>query len=80
MLVAVLTVVVSGRCMLLRLLVLPMRVMVSRLQVVVGGRVMVRGGLQVMLDGRVFVLLCHSLVLRQGIWNRDASSNGCAAR
>jgi hypothetical protein len=48
--------------------------------VVVGGRVMVCGGLQVMLNGRVFVLLCHSLVLRQEIWKRDASSNGCAAR
>jgi hypothetical protein len=63
MLVAMLTMLVSRRRVLLGLLVLPVRMMVGRLLVVVCGDVMVCGGLPVMLDGRVFVRLCHGLVL-----------------
>ena len=60
--VAMLTMLVSRRGVLPGLLVLPMRVMVGRLMVMVRGGVVVRGGLMVMLDGRMF-LLCHGLVL-----------------
>jgi hypothetical protein len=62
--VALLTVVVSRRRVLLGLLVLPVGVMVGRLQVMVRGGVMVCGGLSVMLDRRVLGLLCHGLVLQ----------------
>jgi len=65
MLVAVLTMMVSRCRMLFGFLVLPVGMMVGRLQVMVCGRVMVRGGLMVMLDRRVFGLLCHGLVLRK---------------
>ena len=61
--VAVLAVLVSRRRVLLGLLVLPMGVIVGRLQVMVRGGVMVCGGLTVMLDGRVFGVLCYGLVL-----------------
>jgi hypothetical protein len=64
--VTVLTMIVSRRRMLLGLVVLPMGMMMGRLQVMVCGRVMVCGGLTVMLDGRVFLRLCHDLVLLQG--------------
>jgi hypothetical protein len=40
-----------------------MPVMVSRLQMMMRGGVMMSGGLMVMLDGRVFGLFCHGLVL-----------------
>ena len=65
--VAMLTVVVSRRRVLLGLLVLPVGVMVGRLQVMVRGGVMMCGRLPVMLDGRVFGLLCHGHLLLQGI-------------
>jgi hypothetical protein len=65
MLVAVLAMFVSRRRVLLGLLMLAMGVVVGRLQVMVRRRVMVCGGLHVMLDGRVFVLLCHGRVLLQ---------------
>jgi hypothetical protein len=67
--VTVLTVMVSRRRMLLGLVVLPMRVMMGRLQVMVCGGVMVRGGLMMMLHGRVFLWLCHDLVLLRGLVN-----------
>ena len=73
MLVAVLTVFVSRRGVLLGLLMLTVGVVVSRLQVMVRGRVMVCGGLHVMFDRRVFVLLCHGCVLLQKLWNLGAS-------
>jgi hypothetical protein len=57
---------VSRRGVLLGLLMLAMSVVVGRLQVMVRGRVMVGGGLHVMLDGRMFVLLCHGCVLLHG--------------
>ena len=65
MLVAVLTVFVSRRRVLLGLLMLAMGVVVGRLQVMVRGRVMVCGGLHVILDGRVLALLGHGWVLLQ---------------
>jgi hypothetical protein len=61
--VAMLTVVVSRCRVFLGFLVLPVRVMVGCLQVMVRSGVMVCGGLPVMLDRRVFGLLCHGLVL-----------------
>jgi hypothetical protein len=61
--VAMLTVLVSRRRVFLGLLVLTVGVMVGCLQVMVRGGVMVCGGLSVMLDRRVFGLLCHGLVL-----------------
>jgi hypothetical protein len=62
----VLTMLVSRRRMLLGLIVLPVGVMLSRLQVMVRSGVMVCGGLTVMLDGRVFRWFCHGLALLQG--------------
>jgi hypothetical protein len=62
--------VVSRRRMLLGFLVLPVRMMVGRLQMMVCGGVMVRGGVMVMLGGRVFGLLCHGCVLPRGIRGR----------
>jgi hypothetical protein len=64
MLVAMLTMGVSRRRVLLGFLVLPVRVMVGRLQMMVCGRVMVCGGIMVMFDSRMFGLLCHGIVLR----------------
>jgi hypothetical protein len=58
-----LTVVVSRCRVFLGLVVLPVGVVVGCLQVMVRGGVMVCGGLPVMLDCRVFGLLCHGLVL-----------------
>jgi hypothetical protein len=60
--VAVLAVMVGRRRVPLGVLVLAVGMMVGRLQVMVGRRVMVQGGLVVMLDGRMYVLLCHDLV------------------
>jgi hypothetical protein len=57
--VAVLAVRVGRRRVLLGLLVLPVGVMVRRLQVVMGRRVVVRRRRHVMLDGRMLVLLWH---------------------
>jgi hypothetical protein len=61
--VAMLGVVGSRRRMLLGLVVLPVRVMVSRLQVMVRSGVMVCSGQPMMLDGWVLDLLCHVGVL-----------------
>jgi hypothetical protein len=58
-LVAVLTVRVRRRRVLPGLVVLPVGVMVCRLQVVMGRRVVVRRRRGVMLDGRVLLLLCQ---------------------
>jgi hypothetical protein len=58
-----LTVLVSGCRVSLRLLVLPVGVMVGRLQVMVRGGVMVGSGLPVLLDRQMFGLLWHGLVL-----------------
>jgi hypothetical protein len=70
--VAMLAVFVSRRRVLLGLLVLSVGVMVGCLQVMVRGGMMVCGGLPVMLDRRVFGLLCHGLVLLQGFGKRRA--------
>jgi len=59
MLSAVLTVGMGRGGMLFGLVVLPMRVMVRRLQMVVRSRVVVARSRQVMLDSRVLVL-CHA--------------------
>jgi hypothetical protein len=59
MLVPVLTVRVGGRRVFLGLLVLPVGVMVRRLQVVMCRRMVVGRRHRVVLDGRVLVLLCH---------------------
>jgi hypothetical protein len=59
MLVPVLTVRVGAGRVLLGLLVLSVRVVVRRLQVMVGRRVMMAGGLQVVFDGGVLVLFGH---------------------
>jgi ABC-type transport system involved in cytochrome c biogenesis permease component len=76
--VAMLTVVVSRRRMLLGLVVLPVGMMVSCLQVMVRGSVMVCGGHPVMLDRRVFGLLRHRFVLLEkglGIGGRGAPTH-----
>jgi hypothetical protein len=67
MLVAVLTMIVSRRRVLLGLVVLTVGMMVGRLQVMMSCRMVMCGGLHVMLDGRVFELLWHGLVLLQGL-------------
>jgi hypothetical protein len=59
MFVAVLTVRVGRGRVLLGLLVLPVGVVVRRLQVVVGRRMVVGRGHRVMLDGRMLVLFWH---------------------
>jgi hypothetical protein len=59
MLVPVLTVRVGGGRVFLGLLVLPVRVMVRRLQVVMCRRVVVGRRHRVMLDGRMLGLFCH---------------------
>ena len=61
-----LTMLVSRGRVLLCLLVLPVGVMVGRLMMMVCGSMMVCSGLVVMLDGRVFGLVCHGLVLLDG--------------
>jgi hypothetical protein len=66
--VAVLAVLVSRRRVLLGLFVLPVGVMMGCLQMMVCGSVMVCGSLPMVFDGRVFGLLCHGGVLRQGSW------------
>jgi hypothetical protein len=63
MFVALLTVVVSRRRVLLGFLVLPVGVTVGRVQVVVCSRMMMCCGLLVMLDSRMLGLLCHGIVL-----------------
>jgi hypothetical protein len=63
MLVPMLTVLVRCRRVLLGLLVLPMGVMMGRLMMMVCGSMMVCSGLDVMLYGRVFGLVCHGRVL-----------------
>jgi hypothetical protein len=68
--VAMLTMVVSRCRVLPGLVVLPVGVMVGRLQVVVRGRVMMCSRLIVMLDGWVFGLLCHGCILLQEIEER----------
>jgi hypothetical protein len=70
--VPMLTVLVSCRRMLLGLLVLPVGVMVGRLMMMVCGSVMVRSGLVVVLDSRVFRLVCHGLVLLKGFGETGA--------
>jgi hypothetical protein len=57
---------VSRRRVLLGLLVLPVGVMVGRLMMMVCGSMMVCSSLFMMLDGRVFGLVCHGLVLLKG--------------
>jgi hypothetical protein len=64
--VAVLAVLVGRRRVLLSLLMLAVGVMVRRLEVVVGGGVMARGGQVMMLDSRVLARLCHRAVLLFG--------------
>jgi hypothetical protein len=59
MLVPVVTVRVGRRRVLLRLLVLPVGVMVRRLQVVMSRRMVVGRRHRVVLDGRMLVLLWH---------------------
>ena len=59
MFVAVLTVRVGRRRVLLGLLVLPVGVVMRRLEVVMGGRMVVGRRHRVMLDGRMLVLFCH---------------------
>jgi hypothetical protein len=59
MLVAVLTVRVGRGRVLLGLLVLPVGMVVRRLEVVMGGRMVVRRRHRVMLDGRMLVLFWH---------------------
>ena len=70
--VAMLTMVVSRRGVFLSVLVLPVRVVVGRLQVMMGGRVMMCRGLMVKLDSRMFGLLWHGIVLLSGIGDRWA--------
>jgi hypothetical protein len=70
MLLAMLTMVVSRRRVLLRFLMLPVGMMVGRLQVMVCGRMMVSGSLMMMLNGWVLGLLCHSRGLLQGFRER----------
>jgi hypothetical protein len=72
MFVAMLTMLLSRRRVLLGVLVLPVRVVMGRLQVVMRGRVMMCCGLMVMLDGRMFGLLWHGFVLCSGIGDRWA--------
>src|SRR5262249_23484191 len=66
--VAVFAVLVSRRRVLLGLFVLPVGVMMGRLQMMVCGSVMMCSGLPMVLDGRVFGMLCHGRVLRPGPW------------
>jgi hypothetical protein len=61
--VAILTVVVSHCRVLLGVVMLSVGVIVRCLQMVVRGCVVVCGSLPVMLDSRVFGLLCHGFVL-----------------
>lgn len=65
MLVTVFTMLVGRRRVLLGLLVLPVGVVVGRLQVMMCRRLMVCRGLLVMLDSRVCVLLRHDLALQR---------------
>jgi hypothetical protein len=58
--VAVLAVLVGGSGVLLGLLMLAVAVVVCRLEVVVGGRVVAGGSLVVMLHRRVLVLFGHN--------------------
>jgi hypothetical protein len=74
MLVPMLTVLVSRRRVLLGLLVLPVGVMVGRLMMMVCGSMMVCSGLDVMVDGRVFRLVCHVRSPKSGLWKQ-----GCIA-
>jgi hypothetical protein len=57
--VAMLTVFVGRRGVLLGLVVLAERVVMGRLEVVVGGSLVMGGSLVVMLDGRVLLLTSH---------------------
>jgi hypothetical protein len=63
MLVPLLTMLVSRRRVLLGLLVLPVGVMVGCLMMMVCCSMMACSSLVVMVDGRVFRLACHGLVL-----------------
>jgi len=63
---------VSRRRVLLGLLVLPVGVMVGRLMMMVCGSMMVCSGLVVVLDGRVFGLVCHGLVFLKGFGGTGA--------
>jgi hypothetical protein len=77
---AVFAVLVSRRRVLLGLFVLPVGVMMGCLVVMVCGGVMVCSGLSMMLDGRVFGLLCHTRVLRKGSWEHGRialNGSGC---
>lgn len=60
MLVSLLTVLVRGRRVLFRLLVLSLFVMMSRLEMVMGGRVVFGGGLMMMFRRRMLGLVGHS--------------------
>jgi hypothetical protein len=64
--VAMLTMVVSRRRVLLGFFMLSVLMMVCCHQVMVRGGMMVCGGLPVMLDRRMFGLFCHGLVLPLG--------------
>jgi hypothetical protein len=77
--VAVLTLLVSRRRVLLGLVVLSVGVMVGRLRVMVCGGVMVCCGLPMVLDGRVFGLRRHGHVLLQGFGKRARRAHGSAA-
>jgi hypothetical protein len=61
MMMSLLTVFVSRRRVLLRLVMLPMNVVMGSLKVVVGGGMMACGRVVMMLHGRVFALLGHDL-------------------
>jgi hypothetical protein len=63
MFVAVFTMLMSRRRMLLGLVMLPVGVIVGRLVVMMSGRVMMSSSLTVVLNGWVFGLLWHGLVL-----------------
>ena len=80
MLVPMLTMLVSRRRVLLGLLVLPVGMMVGRLMMMVCGSMMVCSSLLMMLDGRVFGLVCHGLVLLKGFGEKKGASRprlGC---
>jgi hypothetical protein len=61
--VGVLTMLVSRGRMLLGLLVLAISMMMGRLKVMVGGRVMAGRGLVMMVNRRMFVLFWHGCIL-----------------
>jgi hypothetical protein len=64
---SLLTVLMSGFGVLLRLFVLAKIVMMSRLMMVMGGGVVMSSGLMMMITGRMLRGLCHELFLLTGL-------------